>query len=236
MRTACSLRTARSGASSGGGGPAGRYLIAVRRTRPHCRQVCVRRPARSRVRTDRPSTQKVEQPRQYTSLYSRSSRTLYLIPILRARSTYRCDRLFGDRRASVSARENRSWIRSWAARIIAAVRRPRRPRRREEPGPRIRGRRRRRPISRCCNSDNASHPEGAEAAEQRSGLPAAAMGIAAWGRVPRKAADALLPAGMSRSRGHSGGWSPRTGDRTGRPRRRECHIGDRLPRPGKVYA
>ena len=236
MRTACSLRTARSGASSGGGGPAGRYLIAVRRTRPHCRQVCVRRPARSRVLTDRPSTQKVEQPRQYTSLYSRSSRTLYLIPILRARSTYRRDRLFGDRRASVSARENRSWIRSWAARIIAAVRRPRRPRRRREPGPRIRGRRRRRPISRCCKSDNTLRPAEAEAAERTAAVVGTATRTAARGRVPRKAAGAWFPRGTSGPPEQSGGWSPRTADRTGRPRPRACRIGDRLPRPGKVYA
>src|SRR5580658_2071049 len=48
----------------------------VRRSRPQRRQLRIRRPERRRVLTVRPSIQNVEQPRQYSSRYSDSTRTL----------------------------------------------------------------------------------------------------------------------------------------------------------------
>ena len=99
----------------------------VLRCRPHLRQVRTRRPFRRRVRTVRPSTQKDEQARQYSSRYSRRRRTLYRIPIRRAKATYRSASSGCGPADSRSASAKRSETRSRATRTMAPVRRPLRP-------------------------------------------------------------------------------------------------------------
>ncbi len=84
-----SRRSSRDPASGGVGLDTATLREGVLRWRPHLRHVRTRIPDRSRVRTVRPSTQNAEQERQYNSRYSRRSRTLYRIPIRRAKATYR---------------------------------------------------------------------------------------------------------------------------------------------------
>src|SRR5579871_5938386 len=174
----------RRGSVSEVAGP--RARSGIRRTRPHRKQVRLRRPDRSRVRTVRPSTQYAPHPRQYSSAYSRSSRTLYRIPMRRARETYRSGSAEDAARDSCSASPKRSEILSWAMRIIAPVRRPRRPRRSGGAAPRdIPGIPRRWPISACCSWGNGRpyrpdpagpRPEGEGSPGERPGPRRAAVG------------------------------------------------------------